>query len=68
MLKCEFFTSWPFPTVLDGAELAQFDENLERAKYDRFIPRPLLRKATAIDLLNTAAVPRVCRELLEAIG
>lgn len=52
---------------LDGAQLAQFDDNLERAKYDSFIPRDLLRTAAAIDRLNTSAVPTVCRELLLAL-
>jgi ATP-dependent Lhr-like helicase len=51
-------------TCLDGAQLAHFDENLERAKYDRFVPRDLLRQAAAIDRLDAAAVPQVCRELL----
>jgi ATP-dependent Lhr-like helicase len=51
----------------DGALLAQFDDNLERAKYDAFIPRDLLRRAAAIDRLNASAVPAVCRDLLPAL-
>jgi ATP-dependent Lhr-like helicase len=49
---------------LDGAQLAQFDDNLERGKYDSFVPRDLLRQAAAVDRLNARSVPAVCRELL----
>ncbi len=55
-------------TELDGALLAQFDDNLERAKYDSFVPRDLLRRAAAIDRLSAPAVPVVCRELSVALG
>jgi hypothetical protein len=55
-------------TELDGALLAQFDDNLERAKYDGFVPRDLLRRAAAIDRLSASAVPAVCRDLLPALG
>jgi ATP-dependent Lhr-like helicase len=50
-------------TEVDGAELAQFDDNLERAKYDGFIPRDLLRQAAAIDRLQACAVPEICGAL-----
>jgi len=50
--------------ALNGAQLAQLDENLQRAKYDGLIPRDLLRQAAAVDRLNVAAVPAVCRALL----
>jgi hypothetical protein len=49
---------------LDGAQLAQLDDNLEKGKYDGFVPRNLLRQSAAIDRLNASAVPAVCRELL----
>jgi ATP-dependent Lhr-like helicase len=52
---------------IDGAELAQFDENLERAKYDSYIPRELLRHATAVDRLDVTSIPAVCRELSQAL-
>jgi ATP-dependent Lhr-like helicase len=51
---------------IDGAELAQFDENLERAKYDSYIPRDLLRHAAALDRLDTSRVPEVSRNLLRS--
>jgi ATP-dependent Lhr-like helicase len=52
---------------IDGAELAQFDENLERAKYDSYIPRELLRHAAAVDRLDVISIPAVCRELSQAL-
>jgi ATP-dependent Lhr-like helicase len=53
---------------IDGAELAQFDENLERAKYDSYIPRELLRHAAAVDRLDVTDLLEVCRVLSEALG
>jgi ATP-dependent Lhr-like helicase len=50
--------------VIDGMDLAEFDENLQRAKYDQYISRELLRQAAAIDRLNTQPLPHVCGELL----
>ncbi len=38
-------------TNINGAELAELDENLQRAKYDQYISRELLRQAAAIDRL-----------------
>ena len=54
--------------AMDGAQLAQLDENLDRAKYDSLIPRDLLRQAAAVDRLNAAAVPAVCRDLLTSLN
>ena len=50
-------------TNINGAELAELDENLQRAKYDQYISRELLRQAAAIDRLNTQALPQVCGEI-----
>jgi len=57
-------------TNIDGAELAELDENLQRAKYDQYISRELLRKAASLDRLNTQSLPQVCGEIsrgLEAL-
>jgi ATP-dependent Lhr-like helicase len=50
---------------INGSELAELDENLERSKYDYLIPRGLLRESVARDRLNTAAIPVVARELYD---
>jgi ATP-dependent Lhr-like helicase len=50
-------------TNINGAELAELDENLQRAKYDQYISRELLRQAAAIDRLNTQSLPQVCGEI-----
>ena len=50
---------------IDGAELAELDQNLERSKYDRFVPRTILKQAAARDRLNAEALPEVARILLE---
>jgi ATP-dependent Lhr-like helicase len=55
-------------SAIDGSELAEFDENLERAKYDSFIPRELLRRSAAIDRLNAAAIPEVSRDLYRSLA
>jgi ATP-dependent helicase Lhr and Lhr-like helicase len=52
---------------IDGAELAELDENLVRAKYDQYISRDLLRQAAALDRLNTEALPDLCTELLSGL-
>lgn len=52
----------------NGETLAQFDDNLDRAKFDGFVPRDLLRNAAALDRLNAAAVPGVCRDLAADIA
>jgi len=54
-------------SVVDGSELAELDENLQRAKYDQYISRDLLRNAAAIDRLNTQALPQVCGEILRGL-
>jgi hypothetical protein len=57
-------------TNINGAELAELDENLQRAKYDQYISRELLRQAAAIDRLNTQLLPQICGEIsrgLEAL-
>jgi ATP-dependent Lhr-like helicase len=51
---------------LDGAVLAESDENLERFKYDGYIPRDLLRRAAAADRLDPTAIPQLSRDLLES--
>jgi ATP-dependent Lhr-like helicase len=48
---------------IDGMALAEFDENLERSKYDSLIPRFLLQQAAAIDRLSTATLPDVAEGL-----
>jgi hypothetical protein len=52
---------------LDGSELADLDENLERGKNDCYVPRNLLLRAAAVDRLNVAAVSEVCRDLLQPL-
>jgi hypothetical protein len=49
---------------INGAELAELDENLQRAKFDQYISRELLRQAAAIDRLNTRSLPQVCGDIL----
>jgi ATP-dependent Lhr-like helicase len=53
---------------LDGAKLAEFDENLQRAKFDEYIPRNLLRQAAAIDRLNTSALPEISKRLISDLN
>jgi ATP-dependent Lhr-like helicase len=50
-------------THVSGAELAELDENLQRAKYDQYISRELLRQAAAIDRLNIQSLPQVCGDI-----
>jgi ATP-dependent helicase Lhr and Lhr-like helicase len=52
---------------IDGAELAELDDNLVRAKYDQYISRDLLRQAEALDRLNTEALPDLCADLLSGL-
>jgi len=54
-------------TNLDGAELAEADENLERFKFDGYIPRDLLRRAAAADRLDATAIPQLSRDLLASL-
>jgi ATP-dependent Lhr-like helicase len=48
---------------VNGAQLAELDENLVRAKYDHHISRDLLRKAASADRLNVQLLPQVCLEI-----
>jgi len=54
-------------THINGAELAELDENLQRAKYDQYISRELLRQAAAIDRLNTQSLPQICGEISRSL-
>lgn len=54
--------------LVDASELADFDENLERSKYDQYISRDLLRQAAAADRLDVSSMSSHCRGLLEGVA